>query len=67
MNKGKVSRRAAGMMWGMMIGVSFGMLMVVATGNPVFFSLMGVGVALGLGIGAAFEREDEADAGGGES
>lgn len=67
MDKRKVSRTGVGMMWGMMIGVAFGMMMFLATGNPIFFSFVGVGVALGLGVGATLERNDEANAGDGES
>ena len=67
MNEKRVSPRAVGMMWGMMIGVAFGMTMFLATGNPVFFSMMGIGVALGLAVGAGLERRDEADAGDGDS
>ncbi len=67
MNERKVNRTGVGMMWGMMIGVAFGMTMFLATGNPVFFSLIGVGLALGLGIGASLERDDNGESGDGGS
>jgi len=67
MNERKVNRTGVGMMWGMMIGVAFGMTMFLATGNPVFFSLIGVGLALGLGMGASLERDDNGEPGDGGS
>lgn len=45
-----------GMLCGIVIGAATGVIAFAVTGQPIMFSLIGVGLALGLTIGAGLDK-----------
>ncbi len=54
----KLTNSELGMMYGVIVGSEFGIILFVVTQNPFWFTAAGVGVGLGFGIGATKDRED---------
>lgn len=65
MKKRKFNYMELGMLLGIFVGGGLATIMFAATGNALYFGLVGVGLALGVGLGAAYDgaqkRASEAD------
>lgn len=59
MDKKKPTLTQLGMLFGMIVGAGIGTLLFVFTGNPLYFSVVGVGLVLGLIIGAGKDRQND--------
>lgn len=47
------------MLFGIILGAGVGTLLFVFTGNPLYFTVVGVGLVLGLIIGAGKDRQND--------
>ena len=48
-----------GMLFGIIVGAGIGTLLFVLTGNPLYFTVVGVGLVIGLIIGAGKDRQND--------
>lgn len=48
-----------GMLFGIILGAGIGVLLFVLTGNPLYFTVVGVGLVIGLIIGAGKDRQND--------
>lgn len=61
MEKRKYSYTQIGMLFGIFIGGSIGVLLFIFTGEPIAFTITGLGLVVGLLIGASKDRQDKSD------